>query len=65
MASKQTVRHKKHPESEVGQGFGARDVLVDKPDTGSEPQYENAERVLHLLYLLSGGDCTQEDILGV
>jgi hypothetical protein len=64
MASRQTTRDKEHLESEVGQGSEARDVLIDKPDTGSEPQYENAERVLRLLYLLSGGDCTQEDILG-
>jgi predicted DNA-binding transcriptional regulator YafY len=38
------------------------DVFVDGPDIDSEPHYENAERVIRLLYLLSGGDCTQEDI---
>lgn len=29
---------------------------------GGEPQYENAERILRLLYLLSGGECIREDI---
>lgn len=31
-------------------------------DTRLEPLYENARRILRLLYLLSGGDCTREDI---
>ena len=31
-------------------------------DTHLEPLYENVRRILSLLSLLSGGDCTREDI---
>lgn len=64
MAFKQPRRNKGQSERETGQDAEARGVFVDRQDTDAEPQYENAERILRLLYLLSSSDCMQEDIFG-
>ena len=51
MAAESTSRNDSHPE-----------VASDAQDTHLEPSYEHVRRTLHLLYLLSGGNCTRDDI---
>ena len=37
-------------------------LVEDESDIHLEPLFENVRRILHLLSLLSGGDCTRDDI---
>jgi predicted DNA-binding transcriptional regulator YafY len=51
MAAKPTSRNESHPE-----------IASDAQDTHLQQSYEDVRRILHLLYLLSGGNCARDDI---
>src|SRR5438270_14033420 len=61
MTSKRNSRNIAHPEADVDRS-NETEPLAAEVGASLEPHYENAGRLLLLLSLLRGGDCTREDI---